>query len=42
MGAVESLISVGLRNVPASSIYFDMGYEEMGEFCSVLTKRLEG
>ncbi len=41
MGAVESLISTGLGNIPARSIYFDMGYQNIGEFCSRLVKQFE-
>lgn len=40
MGAEESLISTGVGNYPAQSIYFDMGYEKLGEFCDELVKDL--
>ena len=40
IGAEESFISVGVANLPAKSIYLNMGYESMGEFCPVLTKKL--
>lgn len=39
-GAVESAISTGTTNYPAQRIYFGMGYENLGEFSSNLTKRL--
>lgn len=38
-GAEESIISVGTENHPARSIYFDMGYQSMGEFCPRFTKK---
>ena len=41
MGAEESLISTGIENYPAQRIYFDMGYEKLGEFCCELVKRFE-
>lgn len=40
LGAEESFISVGVNNLPAKSIYLNMGYKSVGEFCPVLTKKL--
>lgn len=40
MGAVESIISTGTENYPAQRVYFGMGYEKLGEFCNILTKKL--
>lgn len=42
IGAEESFISTGTENHPAQSIYFDMGYKKLGEFCNELVKDLEG
>ncbi len=38
IGATSSRISTGFTNIPAKTIYFDMGYQMIGEFCSRLAK----
>jgi GNAT superfamily N-acetyltransferase len=38
IGATGSRISVGVRDSPAKTIYLDMGYRKIGEFCSRLVK----
>ena len=40
LGATDSTISVGIDNDPAKRIYFDMGYQKIGEFLATLTKDL--
>ena len=40
VGATSSRISTGFTNIPAKTIYFDMGYQMIGEFCSRLAKEL--
>jgi len=39
LGAQESQISTGTDNLPAQRIYFDMGYEKIGQFCAEMVKR---
>lgn len=41
MGAVESLISTGLGNIPDRAINPDLGYQNLGDFCSRLVKQFE-
>jgi ribosomal protein S18 acetylase RimI-like enzyme len=40
LGAKDSVISVGVGNDPARTIYLGMGYRSLGEFCPVWRKDL--
>ncbi len=40
LGALESLVSTGSDNFSAQKVYFDMGFEKVGEYCSDMTKPL--